>query len=260
MAAYPVHTLCIPRHQVNAEVFPSDSTPVAASDDARLTANSQSAQAQWLREDVEKCDSEPTESYTRLISVLEKHSIKDSHPQPAQKYSSAPSASQSLPHCSTLDTTFSANVTTSSIATSQPTTKESRVHILDLPPELLEMICKKHLDLCSNTCLGLTCKTFFNITEDLAPFQVNLHARTPISTTLPRRWCLGHLLTSWMEPKYSFDHSWGKFLLKKHYLMDEAAIERKWREKESWPKIRLTPIDKMGASVAYRASIKRTGF
>jgi hypothetical protein len=63
-----------------------------------------------------------------------------------------------------------------------------------------------------------------------------------------------------MEPKYSFDHSWGKFLLKKHYLMDEAAIERKWREKESWPKIRLTPIDKMGASVAYRASIKRTGF
>jgi hypothetical protein len=217
--------------------------------------------AQFLRKHLEICDSEqPTEPYTRLVSALEKHSIKYSHPQPAQKDSSAPSASQSFPHSSAPDRSFFAHVTASAIITSQLTTKQSRAHILDLPPELLEMICKQHLDLCSNTCLGLTCKTFFNITEDLAPFQVNLHMRTPLSTTLPRRWCLGHLLTSWMEPKYSFDHSWGKFLLKRHYLMNDAAIERKWREKESWPKIRLTPIDKMGATVAYRASIKRTGF
>jgi hypothetical protein len=63
-----------------------------------------------------------------------------------------------------------------------------------------------------------------------------------------------------MAPKYSFDHSWGKFLLKKHYLNDDAEVERKWHEKESWPKIRLTAVDRMGASVAYRVSSKRNGF
>jgi len=62
--------------------------------------------------------------------------------------------------------------------------------------------------------------------------------------------CLGHLLTDWMAPKYSFDHSWGKFLLKKYYLNDEKEIERLWKRKESWKRIRLV-VDKFGAAVAY---------
>jgi hypothetical protein len=60
-----------------------------------------------------------------------------------------------------------------------------------------------------------------------------------------------------MAPKYTFDHSWGKFKLKRHYVKDEADIERRWKEKESWPRIRLS-MDGMGAIIAYRA--KRRGF
>jgi hypothetical protein len=125
-------------------------------------------------------------------------------------------------------------------------------HLLDLPVDILELLCQNYLDICSNTCLGLTCKSFFNITEHLYPFQVSLYTRT-----LPTRKCLGHLLTQWMSPKYSFDHSWGRFKLKRHYIKDEAEIERRWKEKESWPRIRLV-MDGMGATVAYRA--KRKGF
>jgi hypothetical protein len=125
-------------------------------------------------------------------------------------------------------------------------------NILELPIDILELICRRYLDTCSNTCLGLTCKAFFNITEHLYPFQVSLYTRT-----LPSRKCLGHLLTQWMAPKYTFDHSWGKFKLKRHYVKDEADIERRWKEKESWPRIRLS-MDGMGAIIAYRA--KRRGF
>lgn len=125
------------------------------------------------------------------------------------------------------------------------------IHILDLPVDILEIICR-YLDICTSTCLGLTCKPFFNITEHLHPFHVSLYTRT-----LPSRKCLGQLLTVWMAPKYAFNHSWGKFLLKRHYVKDEGEIERRWREKETWPRIRLT-IDNMGAVVAYRA--KRKGF
>jgi hypothetical protein len=124
--------------------------------------------------------------------------------------------------------------------------------LLDLPIDILEMLCRRYLDICSNTCLGLTCKAFFNITEHLYPFQVSLYTRT-----LPTWRCLGNLLTQWMAPKYSFDHSWGRFKLKRHYIKDESEIERRWKEKESWPRIRLA-MDGMGAVVAYRA--KRKGF
>jgi hypothetical protein len=60
-----------------------------------------------------------------------------------------------------------------------------------------------------------------------------------------------------MAPKYTFDHSWGIFRLKRHYIKNEADIERRWREKESWPRIRIFR-DGMGAIVAFRA--KRMGF
>ncbi|KAH9215543.1 hypothetical protein DL95DRAFT_523218 [Leptodontidium sp. 2 PMI_412] len=132
------------------------------------------------------------------------------------------------------------------------TATASRIHLLDLPIELVEMICREYLDICSNTCLGLTCKILFNMTEHINPFQVNLHMRTSGI-------CLGRLLTTWMAPKYSFNHSWGKFLLKRHYIDDEAEVERKWKEKERWKKIRLS-TDKMGASIAYQSRSKRRGF
>ena len=126
------------------------------------------------------------------------------------------------------------------------------LQLLDLPLDIIEHICRRYLDICSSTCLGLTCKAFFNITEHLHPFQVNLYTRT-----LPSRKCLGQLLTQWMAPKYSFDHSWGKYKLKRYHVKDELEIERRWKEKETWPRIRLI-MDGMGAVVAYRA--KRRGF
>lgn len=129
----------------------------------------------------------------------------------------------------------------------------SRIHILDLPVELIELLCVQYLDTVTCTCLGLTCHPLFNITEHLYPYQVNLHMRT----LGPDKRCLGHLLTDWMAPKYSFDHSWGKFLPKRYYLHDEAEIERRWRQKESWMRIRLI-ADKNGAAVAYEK--KRHGF
>lgn len=125
------------------------------------------------------------------------------------------------------------------------------MRLLDLPIDILTMICR-YLDICSNTCLGLTCKAFFNITEDMYPFQVSLDIRT-----LSSQKCLGHLLTQWMAPKYAFDHSWGRYKLKRHSVNDEADIERKWKEKESRPRICLM-MDGMGATVPFRA--KRKGF
>jgi hypothetical protein len=58
-----------------------------------------------------------------------------------------------------------------------------------------------------------------------------------------------------MAPKYSFDHSWGKFLLKRHWLMDEDAVDIKWREKERWKRIKLIP-DKIGAVIAYESQTR----
>lgn len=69
--------------------------------------------------------------------------------------------------------------------------------------------------------------------------------------------CLGHLLTDWMAPKYSFNHAWGIFLPKKHYLNDEKEVERMWRRKESWKRICLVR-DRYGAAVAYET--KQKGF
>ena len=129
--------------------------------------------------------------------------------------------------------------------------KPGRIQLLGLPADIIYFICRC-LDICSSTCLGLTCKAFFNITEHLYPFQANLYTRT-----LPSRKCLGQLLTQWMAPKYSFDHSWGKYRLKRHYVKDEAEVERRWKEKETWQRIRLV-MDDNGAVVAYRA--KRRGF
>ncbi len=129
----------------------------------------------------------------------------------------------------------------------------TKCYILDLPIEILESICREYIDTTTATCLGLTCHSFFNITEHIYPYQVNLHMRTKGTN----RKCLGHLLTDWMLPKYSFDHSWGKFLLKRHWRMDEDVVDRKWREKEGWRRIRLVP-DKLGAVVAYEGS--RGGF
>ncbi|KAH7419663.1 hypothetical protein BKA64DRAFT_716108 [Cadophora sp. MPI-SDFR-AT-0126] len=128
----------------------------------------------------------------------------------------------------------------------------SRIHLLDLPVEVIELLCRLYLDVCSNVCLGLTCRTLFNITEHIHPYQVSLHMRTS-------RKCLGHLLTEWMAPKYSFDHSWGKFLLKKSFLRNEDAIEMQWKRKESWRYIRLAE-DKAGAIVAYESDSKRRGY
>lgn len=128
----------------------------------------------------------------------------------------------------------------------------SRIHLLDLPVELIEMFCRVYLDVCSNVCLGLTCRTLFNMTEHIHPYQVNLHMRTSGK-------CLGHLLTRWMAPKYSFDHSWGKFVPKKIFLRNEEEIERQWSRKESWNNIRLA-IDNVGATIAYESSSKRKGF
>ncbi|PVH69985.1 hypothetical protein DL98DRAFT_661385 [Cadophora sp. DSE1049] len=128
----------------------------------------------------------------------------------------------------------------------------SRIHLLDLPVELIEMLCRLYLDVCSNVCLGLTCRTLFNMTEHIHPYQVNLHMRTSGK-------CLGHLLTDWMAPKYSFDHSWGKFLLKKSFMRNEDAIETQWRRKESWNNIRLA-VDNAGAVVAYESDSKRRGY
>ncbi|KAK0108582.1 hypothetical protein ONS95_003379 [Cadophora gregata] len=128
----------------------------------------------------------------------------------------------------------------------------SKIHLLDLPVELVDMFCRVYLDVCSNTCLGLTCRTLFNMTEHIHPYQVSLHMRTSGK-------CLGHLLTGWMAPKYSFDHAWGKFLPKKMFLRNDEAIEREWRRKESWRNIRLA-VDNAGAIVAYESSSKRKGF
>ncbi|KUJ18687.1 uncharacterized protein LY89DRAFT_683592 [Mollisia scopiformis] len=135
--------------------------------------------------------------------------------------------------------------------TAQSSTKRSRIHLLDLPIEILELLCTDYLDTVTCTCFGLACKAFFEITEHLYPWQVNLHMRSRDKK------CLGHLLTDWMAPKYSFDHAWGKFLLKKHYLSDEKEIERQWKKKESWRRIRIV-VDKFGAAVAYEST--RKGF
>lgn len=133
------------------------------------------------------------------------------------------------------------------------TTHTSRIHLLHLPSELLELICRDHLDITSNTCLGLTCWKLNNITEHLVPFAVNLHMRTAGV-------CLGHLLTQWMEPMYVFDHSWGKFLTRRRYRdRGEREVERRWREKEGWRKIRLA-MDREGACVAYESRSRRRGF
>ncbi|CZR50354.1 uncharacterized protein PAC_00226 [Phialocephala subalpina] len=135
----------------------------------------------------------------------------------------------------------------------QAATNRSKIHILDLPVELIELLCVQYLDTVTCTCLGLTCHPLFNITEHLYPYQVNLHMRT----LGPDKKCLGHLLTDWMAPKYSFDHSWGKFLPKRYYLNDEVEVERRWRQKESWRRIR-TIADKNGAAIAYERT--RHGF
>lgn len=121
-------------------------------------------------------------------------------------------------------------------------------HFLNLPIEIIESICRQYIDITTATCLGLTCKSFFNITEHLYPFQINLHMRTKGTD----RKCLGHLLTSWMAPKYSFDHSWGKFLLKRYGRKDED-IDNKWREKEGWTRIGLQR-DRLGACIAYKCA------
>lgn len=76
-----------------------------------------------------------------------------------------------------------------------------------------------------------------------------------IIDTKPNKICLGRLLTDWMAPKYAFDHSWGKFCLKRWYVNNEKEIEAKWREKESWTMIRVTR-DNMGAMVAYKGHSK----
>jgi len=152
----------------------------------------------------------------------------------------------------TLETDGKVSITVAGVIPDADSPKPRGRNIFDLPTEILELICRQYLDICSNTCLGLTCKAFFNITEHLHPFQVSLFMRT-----LPSRKCLGHLLTEWMAPKYTFDHSWGKFLPKRQFVKNEDEIDRKWREKEAWPKIRLQ-MDKMGATVAYKS--KRKGF
>ncbi|KAE8442824.1 hypothetical protein EG329_002796 [Mollisiaceae sp. DMI_Dod_QoI] len=139
------------------------------------------------------------------------------------------------------------------VSSPQEMVHSSKISLVDLPPELLELLCTEYLDTVTCTSLGLTCKAIFNITEHLYPHQVNLHMRT----SGPDKKCLGHLLTDWMAPMYAFDHSWGKFLRKKHYLNNEAIIERRWGEKESWIRIKLV-VDKYGAAVAYESS--RGGF
>ncbi|KAG4432923.1 hypothetical protein IFR05_011594 [Cadophora sp. M221] len=144
------------------------------------------------------------------------------------------------------------HVETSIVLPDASTAAASRIHLLDLPIELVEMICREYVDICSNTCLGLTCKILFNMTEHINPFQVNLHMRTAGV-------CLGHLLTTWMAPKYSFNHAWGKFLLKRHYISDEAEVDRKWKEKERWKKIKLS-MDTMGAIIAYECKKTRRGY
>ncbi|KAH7364770.1 hypothetical protein BKA65DRAFT_546637 [Rhexocercosporidium sp. MPI-PUGE-AT-0058] len=166
--------------------------------------------------------------------------------------SSSRSEEVSVGETKTVESLETGHVEYPTILPDESTATASRIHILDLPIELIEMLCREYLDICSNTCLGLTCKTFFNMTEHINPFQVNLHMRTSGI-------CLGRLLTTWMAPKYSFNHSWGKFLLKRHYNNDEAEVERRWKEKEQWKKIRLS-MDSMGYSVAYESRSKRRGF
>lgn len=126
--------------------------------------------------------------------------------------------------------------------------RSSKCHILELPIELIESLCREYIDVVTATVLGLTCHSFFNITEHLYPYQVNLHMRTKGRD----RKCLGHLLTDWMAPKYSFDHSWGIFRLHRYWRHDEDAVDKKWREKESWKRIKLVR-DKIGAVVAYES-------
>lgn len=126
--------------------------------------------------------------------------------------------------------------------------RSSRCHILELPIELIESLCREYIDVVTATALGLTCYSFFNITEHLYPYQVNLHMRTKGKN----RKCLGHLLTDWMAPKYSFDHSWGIFRLHRQWRHDEDAVDKKWREKEGWKRIKLVR-DKIGAVVAYES-------
>ncbi|CZT11241.1 uncharacterized protein RAG0_15438 [Rhynchosporium agropyri] len=140
----------------------------------------------------------------------------------------------------------------------------SKTHLTDLPIEILEHLCKSYLDVCSGTCLGLTSKGLFNITEYLHPFQPNLHMRSGriyrgelVTTITPV--CLGHLLTTWMAPKYTFNHAWGKFLLKKAYINNAAEVERKWKMKANWRWIRLS-VDAMGACVAYEGRTLLVGF
>lgn len=55
-----------------------------------------------------------------------------------------------------------------------------------------------------------------------------------------------------MAPKYSFDHSWGVFLLTREWRRDEEVVEKRWREKEGWRRIKLIK-DKIGAVVAYES-------
>jgi hypothetical protein len=126
--------------------------------------------------------------------------------------------------------------------------------ILDLPPELILLIFKR-LDICASVCLGLTCKALFNYNEHLHPFQVSLHMRTQPTEDIKSKKCLGHLLTEWMKPKYTFDHSWGKFLQKKHYKDDPEEVERRWKEKETWPRIRIV-ADKGGALIAFKSNTR----
>jgi hypothetical protein len=52
-----------------------------------------------------------------------------------------------------------------------------------------------------------------------------------------------------MLPKYTFDHSWGKFLRRKYYV-DPREVEAKWKRKERFDRIRLQ-VDRYGAAVAY---------
>ncbi|KAL2060262.1 hypothetical protein VTL71DRAFT_9657 [Oculimacula yallundae] len=141
----------------------------------------------------------------------------------------------------------SSHVATPVVLPDESTTMMSRIHLLDLPIDLIELLIREYLDITSNTCLGLTCKALFPITEYHFPFSANLHMRTAGT-------CLGHLLTTWMAPKYAFSHSWGKFLLKRAYKDDSAEIERKWKQKESWKKIRVLP-DTAGAQVAYESEV-----
>lgn len=60
-----------------------------------------------------------------------------------------------------------------------------------------------------------------------------------------------------MAPKYSFDHSWGVFLLAKEWKgrRGKREVEEKWREKEGWNRIALVR-DKIGAVVAYESQTR----